>query len=437
MGRKKIQISRIGDERNRQVTFTKRKFGLMKKAYELSVLCDCEIALIIFNGSNKLFQYASTDMDKVLLKYTEYNEPHESRTNADIIEMLSKKDKGPSDSPDIEHQAQLPTPGTIDRYKRIDKEFEQMFSTTLRHQVPSQFSSHSSIPVSVPVTSGGMPGLLPPHGMPQEQQSVHSLYPPPGRTHRSPLPRSPLATGHSPQRSPTGNGFMSVPPSHQQQQQQRDPSPSMQHVQQDRTSPMPPSAAKNISPSSPTPQPNHRPNLHVVIPNPRTNPPMDPGRDPGDGQLTTPIVTLATPSIPSIYHTHHQQPQAYPGEYHLPLTSSEMPGFIMQNPQWSHQQLHQSLPSSQQMFPTSLSHHHTPMINIKTEPASPPQKTADSRGVQRPHNDRSPMMEQHIPNYSGGEAMDDNSMMMQNGDVPNKRQRIGPGPSTSPGWTTT
>ena len=60
----------------------------MKKAYELSVLCDCEIALIIFNGSNKLFQYASTDMDKVLLKYTEYNEPHESRTNADIIEVL-------------------------------------------------------------------------------------------------------------------------------------------------------------------------------------------------------------------------------------------------------------------------------------------------------------------------------------------------------------
>lgn len=76
-----------------QVTFTKRKFGLMKKAYELSVLCDCEIALIIFNSSNKLFQYASTDMDKVLLKYTEYNEPHESRTNSDIVEV---SDCGPS-----------------------------------------------------------------------------------------------------------------------------------------------------------------------------------------------------------------------------------------------------------------------------------------------------------------------------------------------------
>ena len=70
-----------------KVTFTKRKFGLMKKAYELSVLCDCEIALIIFNVSNRLFKYASTDMDKVLLRYTEYNEPHESRTNNDIIEV--------------------------------------------------------------------------------------------------------------------------------------------------------------------------------------------------------------------------------------------------------------------------------------------------------------------------------------------------------------
>ena len=57
MGRKKINIARISDERNRQVTFTKRKFGLMKKAYELSVLCDCEIAVIIFNSHNKVGTY--------------------------------------------------------------------------------------------------------------------------------------------------------------------------------------------------------------------------------------------------------------------------------------------------------------------------------------------------------------------------------------------
>ena len=80
MGRKKITITRISDERNRQVTFTKRKFGLMKKAYELSVLCDCEISVIIFNSHNKLFQYASTDMDKVLLKYTGKKEDFMKKT---------------------------------------------------------------------------------------------------------------------------------------------------------------------------------------------------------------------------------------------------------------------------------------------------------------------------------------------------------------------
>lgn len=79
-----------------QVTFTKRKFGLMKKAYELSVLCDCEVALIIFNGGNKLFQYASTDMDRILLRYTEYNEPHESRTNKEIVEVRCSPPPPPS-----------------------------------------------------------------------------------------------------------------------------------------------------------------------------------------------------------------------------------------------------------------------------------------------------------------------------------------------------
>ena len=72
MGRKKIRIERIKDERNRQVTFTKRKNGLMKKAMELSVLCDCDIALAIVNSNNKAFQYSSTkdgEIESVLERY--------------------------------------------------------------------------------------------------------------------------------------------------------------------------------------------------------------------------------------------------------------------------------------------------------------------------------------------------------------------------------
>uniref|UniRef100_A0A669E871 Myocyte enhancer factor 2d n=3 Tax=Pseudocrenilabrinae TaxID=318546 RepID=A0A669E871_ORENI len=141
MGRKKIQIQRITDERNKQVTFTKRKFGLMKKAYELSVLCDCEIALIIFNHSNKLFQYASTDMDKVLLKYTEYNEPHESRTNADIIETLRKKGFNGCNSPEPDGDDSIDQSPLNDRKTEdldsLFKRYGVIPPTTLRNPAPS------------------------------------------------------------------------------------------------------------------------------------------------------------------------------------------------------------------------------------------------------------------------------------------------------------
>ena len=86
MGRKKIRIERIADELNRKVTFTKRKNGLMKKAMELSVLCDCQIALVIFNSNNKLFQYSSGDIEKVLARFkADTVGPHEKRNNKDLI----------------------------------------------------------------------------------------------------------------------------------------------------------------------------------------------------------------------------------------------------------------------------------------------------------------------------------------------------------------
>lgn len=138
MGRKKIAIKKITDERNRQVTFSKRKFGLIKKAYELSVLCGCEVGLIMFTANNKLFQYASSDMDRILLRYTEYNEPHESRTNDDIMKLLKKgssmdeneeMNKNPSPiEPMIQPSASpqyILTPGSDDRYKKIGQDFGQ------------------------------------------------------------------------------------------------------------------------------------------------------------------------------------------------------------------------------------------------------------------------------------------------------------------------
>ncbi|TRZ07622.1 hypothetical protein HGM15179_019485, partial [Zosterops borbonicus] len=145
MGRKKIQISRILDQRNRQVTFTKRKFGLMKKAYELSVLCDCEIALIIFNSTNRLFQYASTDMDRVLLKYTEYSEPHESRTNSDILQTLKRKGLG-LESHELELEESPEPPG--EKGRRIGEGVDLSLARP-------RFYSPVSVSVSLPEAACG------------------------------------------------------------------------------------------------------------------------------------------------------------------------------------------------------------------------------------------------------------------------------------------
>ncbi|KAK4280431.1 hypothetical protein QN277_012056 [Acacia crassicarpa] len=69
MGRGRVVLERIENKINRQVTFSKRRNGLLKKAYELSVLCDAEIALIIFSSRGKLFQYSSSDLNRTIERY--------------------------------------------------------------------------------------------------------------------------------------------------------------------------------------------------------------------------------------------------------------------------------------------------------------------------------------------------------------------------------
>ncbi|XP_011477584.1 myocyte-specific enhancer factor 2C isoform X17 [Oryzias latipes] len=291
MGRKKIQITRIMDERNRQVTFTKRKFGLMKKAYELSVLCDCEIALIIFNSTNKLFQYASTDMDKVLLKYTEYNEPHESRTNSDIVEALNKKENKGGESPELESTLIL-TPRTEEKYKQINEDFDHMIKT---QKIPAVPQSNYDMPVSIPVSNqnnliyshpGGTLGnhnLLPltHHGLQRNSMS-------PGVTHRPPsaggLMGADLTTGAG---TSAGNGYGNH-----------------------RNSPgllvSPGGINKNMQTKSPPPMNlgmnNRKPDLRVLIPPGGKNNMPSINQRINNSQsaqsLATPVVSVATPTLP-------------------------------------------------------------------------------------------------------------------------------------------
>ncbi|KAG9489083.1 hypothetical protein GDO78_005209 [Eleutherodactylus coqui] len=376
MGRKKIQITRIVDERNRQVTFTKRKFGLMKKAYELSVLCDCEIALIIFNGSNKLFQYASTDMDKVLLKYTEYNEPHESRTNSDIVETLKKKGLDGCESPDAERyfeedtfsklnedsdfvfkrdpalnkkehrgcdspdpdSSYVLTPHTEEKYKKINEEFDNMMrnhkispglpqpnfsmSVTVPVSNPNQLSYSSpgntlvtaSLVASTSLTDTSM--LSPP------QTSLHRNVVSPGVSQRPPstgnagvmLCTSDISVPNG--ASPVGNGFVNPRAS-----------PSL----------LGPSGGNGLGKVMPTKSPpppggnlgmnSRKPDLRVVIPPSSKGmmPPLNTQRissSQSTQPLATPVVSVTTPSLATQGLVYSAMPTTYNTDYSL--TSADL-----------------------------------------------------------------------------------------------------------------
>ncbi|XP_029552232.1 myocyte-specific enhancer factor 2A isoform X2 [Salmo trutta] len=430
MGRKKIQITRIMDERNRQVTFTKRKFGLMKKAYELSVLCDCEIALIIFNSSNKLFQYASTDMDKVLLKYTEYNEPHESRTNSDIVEALNKKEHRGCDSPDPDASYVL-TPHTEEKYKKINEEFDNMMRN---HKIPTalpqqNFPMHVAVPVSNQNTMSYNPGgSMSSQALAQAAASLSDsgmLSPPQASLHRSggqqrpptqgnagafqvkyglafleQLPRSGFVNSRgSPGLlgTPSGNGLGKVMPT---------------------KSPPPPGVNMGMG--------NRKPDLRVVIP-PSSKGMMPPLSEEEEMDLNTqrlsssqsqplatPVVSVTTPSLPPQGLVYSGMPTAYNTEYSLSSAEiSSLQGFgspglsLGSVSAWQQHQLGQAALSSlvgggHLPQGSNLSINTSQNINIKSEPISPPRERVTPSGFHQQQQQRHQQQQQQQQQQASG-----------------------------------
>ncbi|XP_020422835.1 MADS-box transcription factor 23 isoform X4 [Prunus persica] len=76
MGRGKIVIRRIDNSTSRQVTFSKRRNGLLKKAKELAILCDAEVGVMIFSSTGKLYDFASTSIKSVIERYNKAKEEH-------------------------------------------------------------------------------------------------------------------------------------------------------------------------------------------------------------------------------------------------------------------------------------------------------------------------------------------------------------------------
>ncbi|XP_024137183.1 myocyte enhancer factor 2aa isoform X7 [Oryzias melastigma] len=408
MGRKKIQITRIMDERNRQVTFTKRKFGLMKKAYELSVLCDCEIALIIFNSSNKLFQYASTDMDKVLLKYTEYNEPHESRTNSDIVEKLRNKGHNDCASPDPD-DCFGHSPLMDDHFGKLGEESDLMYKRCGPAALPQQnFSMHVAVPVSNPnamYQAGGNPGSQALAAATASLSESGMLSPPQTSVHRNAgsgggsqrptsaggaggmLDTTDLSVPSGSGSSPAGNGFVNSRGSPGLLS-----TPSGNGLGKVMPTKSPPPPGGNMGMGS------RKPDLRVVIPPSSKGmmPPLHTQRihsSQSSQPLATPVVSVTTPSLPPQGLIYSGMPTSYnPAEFSMggaelsSLQSFSSHGLSLGSMSaWQQHQLGQAalnslVGGSHLPQGSNLSISTNQSINIKSEPISPPRERITPSG---------------------------------------------------------
>ncbi|XP_074355278.1 MADS-box transcription factor 23 isoform X2 [Apium graveolens] len=105
MGRGKIEIKKIENVNSRQVTFSKRRTGLLKKAKELSILCDSDVGVIIFSSTGKLYEFSSSRMEQIIARYNnkspdsselpsienvaalEYNYKHDWQPEVDALKL--------------------------------------------------------------------------------------------------------------------------------------------------------------------------------------------------------------------------------------------------------------------------------------------------------------------------------------------------------------
>ncbi|PTB40780.1 uncharacterized protein TrAFT101_005939 [Trichoderma asperellum] len=293
MGRRKIEIKAIRDDRNRSVTFLKRKGGLFKKAHELSVLCSVDVAVFIFGNNKKLYEYSSADMQHLITKYQYHGGPNEHKGPADF-------NGGGNDDDDDEDGDGTPPRGPDGMEAHMmPPHFQgqpQSFPPHIRHQtasvsppipngVPFQGHpahlqrSHTPQPAvpSRPGSRGDMRRMGP--GMMSQPVGPHG--PHPGITYMPTPPiYNPSAGNHSNLMPPQPGPYPYQPPQQQQQQPyMEERRPSAPPTFNAHPPPQPLAAGSRPEPSPPQPPhqlvPPHSIPPHMTSPQPSRRP-LDP-----------------------------------------------------------------------------------------------------------------------------------------------------------------
>ncbi|KAM0909600.1 hypothetical protein ACQ4PT_014713 [Festuca glaucescens] len=134
MGRVKLPIKRIENNTNRHVTFSKRRNGLIKKAYELSVLCDIDIALLMFSPSRRLCPFSGRHgVEDVLLRYLNMSdhdrgEPIQNREY--FISMLQRLKR------ESDMATQLANPGALN--EKIEEIQQEIYASQQQLQISEE-----------------------------------------------------------------------------------------------------------------------------------------------------------------------------------------------------------------------------------------------------------------------------------------------------------
>ncbi|GAB7364434.1 hypothetical protein MBLNU230_g4975t1 [Neophaeotheca triangularis] len=362
MGRRKIEIKPIPDERNRSVTFLKRKGGLFKKAHELSVLCSVDVAVIIFGHNKKLYEYSSGDINETVGRFQYYGSAHEHKGPADFA------DKGGGDGDDDDEDGAAGDEGGDQR------------ATPERPMMQPQMQHHPGFQHVRQHTPGAQNSPpMPNGGMPQFQRGP-----------------SPLPPGHPLSR-----------PSSRASQHQTQP----QHLRRTSSNLVPQQHAQN---QGPPPQPNY-----AYTPNP---PFYNPQQAAAAAQMqqrpSQPGQPMPAATYPPTYAQQHPQhpqqgptPQQIQQAYMQDSRRQSMPPAFP--PQPGPPQAPMSRHPSQDHLQPPQQGHHTPQQHPRPMPSpQPPQQEFPKQEFTSPQMPQPKPLPAHAKNHSIFTPIDDSRSLL-------------------------